>query len=818
MHLTKDASGYFDNMWLWTADHNIDDPNLDDAYNDMPFTSVYVARGFLIESRRATWLYGTASEHATLYQYNFAHAQNIYTTMIQTESPYYQPTPGPPAPWKDTLGLRGIFETDPAFDCAKGGDFSGCDDSWAVVLQNSQNIHIGGAGTYSWFSYYTQDCIDLHTCQKVLWYVKDNYDNVRVQHIIGIGAKYVLVSEGKGILATDNLAMKEHPAWAQISIFDAPSKGKGPDSGDSSGGCDLKDETYNSNDKPDREGEYRDPIFETSGDAPWPEVSFITIVNLTPYRFKFRKDLSNQCQISGDFGDVPAGHARQMKAQYDTKGSVRVDDNADYYFDVVGTNHRFHIKATQNDKEKYYYRTIWDMTEWGLGYKEFKNPDAEVAVNFVITGSEEYGYYTSMDWASSPQGWMQALRPVIKDRQLRHIIMPGTHDSGMGRWTHSWGGVPANTQTQDLNFYEQLVAGSRWFDLRVVEYRDSDQEYLAAHVNDELSGYALGGGGESVEDIINGINKFTTETPGEVVFLWVRYLNRLSNAMVGHKADTRLMNIWFDKFKLINNRCKGFDTGLTMDKRNMSEFMDNNNGNGCVIIIFDPGRDVEDGAPKALPAEGIYETSRLNRYDHWSETNDVKKLVSDQTGAYSGTRVSTQDNSDDKDKVLISQWLLTPKDADVVFGPPLDRAALNAANQLLYFFGVNAMTPEGYPTVLMVDYFGCMYVGDCGSWDVRDPSLRTLAIGLNLYMASQNCYVSSVKNPLLNRRVDPKAKTLNTAAGRPQQWNGVIFANGTRFDERPPGFNPMYPPLEPGTKFMNGSVVEPPIGGTALDC
>jgi hypothetical protein len=196
-----------------------------------------------------------------------------------------------------------------------------------------------------------------------------------------------------------------------------------------------------------------------------------------------------------------------------------VDDNADYYFDVVGTNHRFHIKVTQNDKQKYYYRTIWGMNEWGLGYKEFRHPDAEVAVNLIITDSEEHGYYTSMDWASSPRGWMRALYPVIKDRQLRHVVVPGAHDAGMGVWSNSWGGVPANTQTQGLSFYDQIFAGARYFDLRVVEYRDHDREYLAAHVNDELSGFVLGGGGESVKDIIDGINRFNKETPAEVIIL-----------------------------------------------------------------------------------------------------------------------------------------------------------------------------------------------------------------------------------------------------------------------------------------------------------
>jgi hypothetical protein len=61
---------------------------------------------------------------------------------------------------------------------------------------------------------------------------------------------------------------------------------------------------------------------------------------------------------------------------------------------------------------------------------------------------------------------------------------------------------------------------------------------------------------------------------------------------------------------------------------------------------------------------------------------------------------------------------------------------------------------------------------------VRDPSLRTLVIGLNLYMASQNCYLSNVKFPLLSRRVDQNQRfTLATAAAsRPKQWNGVIPA------------------------------------------
>lgn len=50
--------------------------------------------------------------------------------------------------------------------------------------------------------------------------MKDNYDNVRLQHLITIGAKYMLVSDGEGVLAVDNLNVQSHPKWSQITIFD----------------------------------------------------------------------------------------------------------------------------------------------------------------------------------------------------------------------------------------------------------------------------------------------------------------------------------------------------------------------------------------------------------------------------------------------------------------------------------------------------------------------------------------------------------------------------------------------------------------------
>jgi hypothetical protein len=115
-------------------------------------TSVYNARGFLIESTNPTWLYGTSCEHSVFYQYQFYKAQLVVAGMIQTEQPYYQPTPQPPAPFKDAVGS---FNGDPTFPC---NDTDPCDEGWALRIIDSSDITILGAGLYSWFRTYSQEC------------------------------------------------------------------------------------------------------------------------------------------------------------------------------------------------------------------------------------------------------------------------------------------------------------------------------------------------------------------------------------------------------------------------------------------------------------------------------------------------------------------------------------------------------------------------------------------------------------------------------------------------------------------------------------
>ena len=138
LHVTPKANGYFENVWAWVADHDIDN-----AENDQ--VNVAAARGLLFESQGPSWLYGTGSEHALLYQYNFVNASTVLAGMIQTESAYFQ--------GKDGIGNPGPFAgkvkypgdpIQPSEGCVNGT--IGCDESWAVVILNSTALEIDGAG------------------------------------------------------------------------------------------------------------------------------------------------------------------------------------------------------------------------------------------------------------------------------------------------------------------------------------------------------------------------------------------------------------------------------------------------------------------------------------------------------------------------------------------------------------------------------------------------------------------------------------------------------------------------------------------------
>ncbi|EEH21782.2 hypothetical protein PABG_03998 [Paracoccidioides brasiliensis Pb03] len=168
-HITPQASGYFENIWIWLADHDNDKSVYDSPDKIANQISLYAARGTLIESEGPSWFYGTGSEHTVMYQYQVYGAKDIYLGHIQTETPYYQPVPIAPLPFSSAKEFPG----DPSFEKCKT---TGCSTAWGLRIINSEGITLHSSGLYSFFQEYYQDCVPTHNCQERVLEVKGSKD------------------------------------------------------------------------------------------------------------------------------------------------------------------------------------------------------------------------------------------------------------------------------------------------------------------------------------------------------------------------------------------------------------------------------------------------------------------------------------------------------------------------------------------------------------------------------------------------------------------------------------------------------------------
>ncbi|KAF7311921.1 Glucan 1,3-beta-glucosidase [Mycena indigotica] len=187
IHITSSGSGYFENVWVWNADHDLDDPN-------QSRINSFSGRGILVESARGpVWLVGTASEHHVIYQYAFHNAQNIYAGLIQTETPYFQPTPIPPAP----------FSTNPLY----GDPSEAVVDAWGLVITRSFNMFVYGAGLYSFFQTYGQGCVTTRNCQNSMVLVDRESSAIYIYQLTTTGTTNMISYPGNVSIAlqADNI-------------------------------------------------------------------------------------------------------------------------------------------------------------------------------------------------------------------------------------------------------------------------------------------------------------------------------------------------------------------------------------------------------------------------------------------------------------------------------------------------------------------------------------------------------------------------------------------------------------------------------------
>ncbi|KAH7419223.1 putative glucan 1,3-beta-glucosidase precursor [Cadophora sp. MPI-SDFR-AT-0126] len=215
LHITPTSSGYFENVWVWTADHDMDVevPGGVETTTSAQI-NIYTARGTLIESEGPCWFYGTGSEHHQIYQYQLNNARNIFMTHIQTETPYYQPTPDATKPY-----AVGAFSGDPDFSECESE--STCAMAWGLRVISSRDIMIYTAGMYSFFFSYDQVCLADEHCQDNM--VETSYtEGFWFYNIFTKGVAQMITPRGgiPALLAEDNQAgfTTEVSAWLALGL------------------------------------------------------------------------------------------------------------------------------------------------------------------------------------------------------------------------------------------------------------------------------------------------------------------------------------------------------------------------------------------------------------------------------------------------------------------------------------------------------------------------------------------------------------------------------------------------------------------------
>ncbi|KAH8824349.1 beta-1,3-glucanase [Flagelloscypha sp. PMI_526] len=178
MHLTSSSSGYFEGMWVWNADHNMDG-------DGVTRVSIYSGRGVWSQSQGPVWMIGTGSEHHNFYQYFLDGAKNHFLEMPQTEIPYFQPAVAAPAPFTKNTAYN---------DPTPAGNFA-----WGFKASNSTGIIVWGAGFYSFFQSYSDACSHTYNCQAQVLDL-DSTSTVSFYGLNTVGVQYMLSINEAGII------------------------------------------------------------------------------------------------------------------------------------------------------------------------------------------------------------------------------------------------------------------------------------------------------------------------------------------------------------------------------------------------------------------------------------------------------------------------------------------------------------------------------------------------------------------------------------------------------------------------------------------
>jgi hypothetical protein len=139
---------------------------------------------------------------------------------------------------------------------------------------------------------------------------------------------------------------------------------------------------------------------------------------------------------------------------------------------------------------------VYTYDDYYMGYWKSGN-------EFEIT----FEFIPAAHFSTTYENWMRDQSAHIGSRHISEIAIPGSHDAGCSRITRPLGNL--TSQTQGLEIYDQLMHGSRYFDLRA--WLDDNDVWRIYHGKDWST--------VTLQNAVDQLDLFLSAHPQEVVLL-----------------------------------------------------------------------------------------------------------------------------------------------------------------------------------------------------------------------------------------------------------------------------------------------------------
>lgn len=217
-----------------------------------------------------------------------------------------------------------------------------------------------------------------------------------------------------------------------------------------------------------------------------------------------RLSLAEQAILLGDFESLPPSLIHENAAWLCNRNNYSAFNTKGY---------TIYANAAENIKIKFFWQHAFglDLSFYNVEILEGKEKiDYAISGNFS-EGKQSIAYELYLKKDIDLANWMSLINP---NQSLNNLIMPGSHNAGISDLSHCHLVVSAQrgfVRNQDLNIYNQLIIGTRYFDIRI----DYDHKELVTYHREGK----LGCNGQDLKSILYQCIDFLKVHTKEVVIM-----------------------------------------------------------------------------------------------------------------------------------------------------------------------------------------------------------------------------------------------------------------------------------------------------------